>query len=369
VEAIKKHQYEKARILFYKAYLVDPDDPFTLNNLGYVAELDGQVERAHKFYSLASQLATEATIDRASARRVEGKPVSAVLGSAQDLAMQVNRINVEAVRLLGEGRAPEADLVLQQGLTMDRLSPFTLNNMGVAKEAEGDYDEALKYYSAAAGVGSSDPVVVTLSSHWKGKPINEMAAANAKKINEMLSAQESVGTRAYKLKMRGVAAINRNDWADARKFFQQAYALDPANPFSVNNLGYLAEMDGDSESADFYYQKARITEGASTPVGMATRRVAEGKRLSDVAGESTEKVETRITQELNARRREGGPVQLLRRDNQPVTEPGNAPGLSPGSQPQTAPQLGPPQPPVPQMQPNTQPPPPQPPDPTIPHGR
>ena len=29
--------------------LLDPDDPFTLNNLGYVAELQGQVDRAQSF--------------------------------------------------------------------------------------------------------------------------------------------------------------------------------------------------------------------------------------------------------------------------------------------------------------------------------
>src|SRR5258706_9350630 len=41
VDAIRNHRYEKAKALFYKAYLFDPDDPFTLNNLGYVSELEG----------------------------------------------------------------------------------------------------------------------------------------------------------------------------------------------------------------------------------------------------------------------------------------------------------------------------------------
>jgi Flp pilus assembly protein TadD len=46
VKAIEKHQYERARKLFYKAYLLDPNDPFTLNNLGYISELEGDVDRA-----------------------------------------------------------------------------------------------------------------------------------------------------------------------------------------------------------------------------------------------------------------------------------------------------------------------------------
>jgi tetratricopeptide (TPR) repeat protein len=52
VRALEKHDYAKAKALFYKAYLLDPNDPFTLNNLGYIAELDGEVERAQRFYAL-----------------------------------------------------------------------------------------------------------------------------------------------------------------------------------------------------------------------------------------------------------------------------------------------------------------------------
>ena len=51
VDALRKQQYEKAETLFYKAYLFDPGDPFTLNNLGYISELQGQLDRAQKFYS------------------------------------------------------------------------------------------------------------------------------------------------------------------------------------------------------------------------------------------------------------------------------------------------------------------------------
>src|SRR5215467_8630397 len=55
VEALQKHDVNKAKNLFYKAYLFDPDDPFTLNNLGYISELEGQTDRAQRFYTLASQ--------------------------------------------------------------------------------------------------------------------------------------------------------------------------------------------------------------------------------------------------------------------------------------------------------------------------
>ncbi len=42
VEAVNKHQFNKAKAVVYKAYLYDPGDPFTLNNLGYIASWMGR---------------------------------------------------------------------------------------------------------------------------------------------------------------------------------------------------------------------------------------------------------------------------------------------------------------------------------------
>lgn len=38
VKELQKREYKKAKATFYKAYLIDPNDPFTLNNLGYIAD-------------------------------------------------------------------------------------------------------------------------------------------------------------------------------------------------------------------------------------------------------------------------------------------------------------------------------------------
>src|SRR5271166_3213557 len=70
VEAVKKHNYSKAEKLFYKAYLYDPDDAFTLNNLGYISEMQGQLDRAQHFYALAAEQSSEAVVDRSEERRV-----------------------------------------------------------------------------------------------------------------------------------------------------------------------------------------------------------------------------------------------------------------------------------------------------------
>lgn len=321
VEALRKNQYEKAKALFYKAYLIDPGDPFTLNNLGYISELEGQAERAHDFYSLASAQPSEAVIDRASSPGLRGESLQSAIRNVHDPAMQINRANVEAVRLLSQRRAPEADSLLRRTLVLDPRNGFTLNNLAVAKESEGDFEEALKYYTAAAASHSGKIVVVTLNAGWRGKPISELANENAQRLRARMRGWNSAPAKAALLNAQGVFAINRNDLREAIRKFSQAYKLDPKNAFSLNNQGYLAEMDGDLETAQEFYRKAQGGAGAKARVGLASRRNADGKALSAVANQNEDSVAEAMEAANAARRLQTGPIQLKHRDNTPVVEP------------------------------------------------
>jgi Flp pilus assembly protein TadD len=336
VNAVRHHDYEKAKKLFYDAYLIDPNDPFTLNNLGYISELEGQVDRAERFYSLAAENRSDAAVDMSNVEAVKGKPVSKIAGEADDRQMQVNRFNVQAIGLLLKDRAPEADLVLQKALALDSKNPFTLNNMGFAREKEGEYDQALGFYTRAAQQHSRDPIVVTINRDWRGKPISEIAAHNARALHKLMAKEETVPLRVARLNLRGVSALNRNDPQTARKDFQQAYKLDSNNAFTLNNMGYMAEMDGDRETADFYYAKAQEAERSNRKVDVATRAEVQGHLLKNVANGSDQAVQQRIETALMAKRREGGPVRLMRRDNTPVIEPDKpvAPAPSPNQVPE-----------------------------------
>lgn len=331
VDAIRKHNYEKAETFFYKAYLLDPDDPFTLNNLGYISELKGQIDRAQNFYALARKEASDAAIDKASSPRLEGRTLKEAL-AIPDLPLQINHDNVEAVRLLGQGRGPEADLLLQQALKTDPKNIFTLNNMGVAKEMEGESQAALKYYDSAAAMNSDAAAAVTLDRTWRGKRVSEMAAQNARNLRNRMETQMTVETRLAELNARGVSAINRNELNEAEQDFRSAYALDPNNAFAANNIGYVAEIEGDRETAQFFYGKAQALGGANTPVGLATRSSAEGLPLSRVASDSDAKVEAKEQQERDARRQHQEPILLLRRDNSVVQEPAVPPAGTPAPQ-------------------------------------
>jgi Flp pilus assembly protein TadD len=319
VEAVRKHEYAKAERLFYRAYMLDTDDAFTLNNLGYISELQGQVDRAQSFYALAAEQSSDAVIDRASARRMEGRPMKEAL-AVTDQPLQVNHANVEAVRLLSQGRTTEADKLLQDALKTDPTNIFTLNNMGVVKEMEGEDQEALKYYDQAAGAHSDATAAVTADRTWHGHQVSEMAAASAKGLRARLARANDIPEQVAELNLRGVSALNRNDVRAAGEDFRKAYALDPGNAFALNNIAYVAELEGDWETAQFFYDRARQAVGANTTVGVATRRSAEGMKLFAVAADNNTQVGTKITQDREALRRHNEPVVLRRRDNSIVEE-------------------------------------------------
>ncbi len=330
VEAINKHHFNKARELFYKAYLFDPGDPFTLNNLGYVSELEGRVERAQAFYAMASAQSTEARIDRTSMKSLKGESLQSAISTFHDIPMQVNRSNVRAVGLLSQGRVREADTLLQQTLALDPNNAFTLNNMGVAKESQGEYGEALKYYNAAANAHVEDPVIVTMNGSWRGKAVSDMARSSADRLRKHMKDRQSEQAQIALLNLRGVSAANRNDWRAAKDYFSQAYRLGPDNAFSLNNQGFMAERAGDLESAEDFYRQARAAGGANDRVGIATRPAAEGLKLSSVADTGDGKVSTAIEVASEAKHRRGGPIELKRRDGTTVDSApsSNAPATS-----------------------------------------
>ena len=320
VSALKKNHIKEAKKLFYKAYLLDPNDTFTLNNLGYVAELEGQVDRAQKYYELSAENASDAVVDKATQKDVEGMPANKVAGMAEEGPLQVNRLNVQAISMLQKDRPFEAEAILKKALAIDPNNPFSLNNMGFAQEKQGELRSALEYYQRSAAQNSREKVIVTVNKDWRGRPITQIAQRNVKKIERQLAHTATPEETVALLNLRGVSALNRNDRKAAREFFEQAYKVQPENAYTLNNMGYVAELDGDRETANLFYEKAQAAERAGSIVGVATRRAAEGKKLAVVADTNNTLVEDRMQQDLAAKRRAGAnqPVTLMDRSGAPV---------------------------------------------------
>ena len=313
VEAIEKNDFRKAEELFYKAYLYDPSDPFTLNNLGYVAELEGQLDRATNFYDLAAKQGSNADIDRSNAKHLEGKPMKAALVNLQDLPMRVNRMNIDAMRLLTQDRSFEAIGLLKQTLSLDPHNPFTKNNLGYASEATGDFESALSYYRAAAMSRTTESATITLDQSWRGKPVGEMAAANAARLEKRMHGIGAAEEQAIMFTVRGVVAVNQNDWPSAREDFIRAYSLDPSSAFTLNNRGYVAERDGDLETAQYYYSRAQRADNGSVRVGLATELSAQGRNISSLANDSDDKVDAALETYSKQRHGQTGPIELTPR--------------------------------------------------------
>jgi Flp pilus assembly protein TadD len=313
VEEVQKHHYDKAEAIFYKAYLYDPSDPFTLNNLGYISEMRGNLDEAQKFYAMAAKQGCTAVVDMSSAKKLEGKPMVDALNNVNDKLMQVNLMNVDAVQMLSQNRNFEAQKLLQKALALNPRDPFTLNNLAVADEATGDLRDALKYYQQASAAESDEPIVVTQRKKWRGKPVSEMAAESAQRLKEKMQGLSPSQTEAMMLTYRGVAAVNRNDWETAKKDFLQAYKLDPNDAFTLNNVGYVSERNGDVETAQFFYTRARQAGSANVRVGLATRSLAEGEPLVTVAADSDHAIDRELARYHRQRRQETGPIELIPR--------------------------------------------------------
>jgi Flp pilus assembly protein TadD len=342
VDAVRHHEYEKAQKLFYKAYLYDPADPFTLNNLGYISEVQGQLDEAHRFYELAAEQGSDANIDLSSQKHLKGQPMRAALIELKDRTMRVNRMNIDAMRLLQEDRNFEAVDLLKEALALDPKNPFTLNNLGVANEGLSDLDSALRYYEQAAALDSSEPAAITLDRSWRGKSVTGMARTSAKRLQKRMQSMDLAEAKAVMYTLRGVHAENQNNWTEARQDFLHAYALDASSAFSLNNRGYVAEREGDLETAQYFYEKARNADNAHQKVGLATKLFAQGQPLQTVAIDSNTKVDSAPEVYNQQRKRQSGPVELTPRGGaqEPAPEPNSNPGTpeNPEPNPQQNPQ-------------------------------
>jgi hypothetical protein len=240
--------------------------------------------------------------------------------------------------LLEKGRLFEAERVLKDALQSQPKNPFLLDSLGFVMESEGDLQAALQYYTEAADLHSEEHVLLTPQKRWRGKTISEIAAHNAEEVRQSMAKGEDTVTQVARLNLRGVAALNHNDAADARKFFAQAYQIDPQNAFTLNNLGYIDELNGDRETAEMYYEAARVARQANERVTYATRPDAEGRKVGPLAETNQDAVEVTLKAIQQRKRQTRRPIQLVVRST----------GVQPSAnEPKQQPPLGVPTPPLP----------------------
>jgi hypothetical protein len=92
-------------------------------------------------------------------------------------------------------------------------------------------------------------------------------------------------------------------------------------------------MDGDLETAEFFYEKAAKAADANARVGLATRRDAEGRQLISVAADSDGKVNGALEIYSEQRHLQTAPIELSPRGG--TTTNDSAPAQQQPSLPET----------------------------------
>ena len=126
---------------------------------------------------------------------------------------------------------------------------------------------------------------------------------------------------AARLNVQGVSALNHNQPQKALDYFEKAYKLDPQDAFSLNNMGFVAEAQGDQETANEFYDLAQRGSRATVPVNVASHHEMVGESVGRVAGTNAQAANANLQAEAELKRRRSEPVVLRRRDNTPVTAP------------------------------------------------
>jgi tetratricopeptide (TPR) repeat protein len=163
-----------------------------------------------------------------------------------------------------------------------------------------------------------------------------MAAASARRLEKRMRINGSTEDRAIMLTVQGVLAANENDWDTAREDFLTAYSLDPTSAFTLNNRGYVAEKDGDLETAQYFYAKAQRAEDADAKIGFATQMTAEGQSLHSVAATSNDSVDDALDSYSQKRHQQTAPIELTPRGDNSNPTPEVTPDSKPASTPTPA---------------------------------
>src|SRR5260370_38483827 len=85
-------------------------------------------------------------------------------------------------------------------------------------------------------------------------------------------------------------------------------------------MGYVAEMEGDRESAQFFYAKAQQADHSSQLVTASNRAEAEGHKVSSVADNSQTQEEGKMQAAIQQRRTQG-PTPTLNCRGAPASQP------------------------------------------------
>lgn len=183
--------------------------------------------------------------------------------AAHDRAVEVTGLDASAYYYRGRFRAGRGDV---KGAADDFAEAVTRNPTGLAENAA--LVEALERLGRSAEVRQIEQQI---GPALAPKLAAERAAATA------LFGRSAESTA---LNDRGVAAMSRREFDEARDLFTKAVALDPGNPLPLTNMAILSAASGDAASATEWHAKAVAADPQSpTALYWRARELASAGKL------------------------------------------------------------------------------------------
>src|SRR5262245_59828256 len=85
-----------------------------------------------------------------------------------------------------------------------------------------------------------------------------------------------------RMNVNAIGLLEKDRSLDAQRMLERALALEPNNPFTINNLGFVMEKQGELQKALSYYNRAaNIHSDEKVLVTVQERREWRGKKISD----------------------------------------------------------------------------------------
>ena len=172
--------------------------------------------------------------------------------AAYNLALRIDKNNAQALEGLGiiqlnTGKQAEADKSLRAAVAIDPKLWQANNGLGLIADKRGDYVSAAQYYQAALKTKPNSPMLLNNLGYSKYLSGNYAEAIPLFDLASKIDAKYEPSW----LNLGLVYARQDNDTAALEAFM---HVLDEADAY--NNLGYIDMINGKTNAANEYFQKA-----------------------------------------------------------------------------------------------------------------
>jgi len=301
IQSLVNGKLTSAKAHFEASLKIDPQYAPALIGLASVAQSESKPTEAEQYLQRAERAAPQSPAVHLAWGRyyIANKQVD----RAEQSLLEARRVDAKAIPPLLElgdlylrlGRSGDALELYRDAVFMDSTNKFAQYGLGVAAAANGQRDEALRAFEAAAKLAPRDPAplraagLLYLESGAFDKAITSFdkgllrqpkfvplmldradALAGQKRWNDalkQLEQAEKLARNSGQVQLK-IADVNQGAerWSEAESRYLKAIKLEPNNASAFNNLAWMTvARAGDSKKAVEWARKAVSLSPGSSP--------------------------------------------------------------------------------------------------------